>query len=316
MRNSKIGDFKLLKCLGEGGFGQAFLAKDNNGNLAAIKTTRSDAPHADRKMLEQEAEAFKQLSHKNIAGFLHYEREVSAKIEGKSATVDYLILEAIEHGDIFDHLQFAEGFPEEICRYYFKQILFALHHMHSQGVTHRDLKLENILLDSDFNIKIIDFGLAAPVAGRDGSGHLKTNIGTQFYKPPQMLLKQFYQGPEADVWAAAVNLFAFKTANFPFSTASANDPLYCMVSGNKKNRFGMNVNDHTGVKQFWKKHDRSGNWSEEMKDFITRCLQEEPSSRMSVADCLSHPWLSKMPIASANHVKNFCAQNARDVARQ
>jgi serine/threonine protein kinase len=91
--------------------------------------------------------------------------------------------------------------------------------MHNESITHRDLKLENILLDKDFNLKVIDFGLTAPVEGRDGSGTLKTNIGTAYYKPPQMYNNTYYQGPEADMYAAFINLFAFKCANFPFSSA-------------------------------------------------------------------------------------------------
>jgi serine/threonine protein kinase len=57
-------------------------------------------------------------------------------------------------------------------------MLQALHHCHSKGVVHRDLKPENILLDGNYNAKIADFGFAAPIEGRDGSGFLNTVLGT------------------------------------------------------------------------------------------------------------------------------------------
>ena len=93
-------------------------------------------------------------------------------------------------------------------------------HFHKQGVTHRDLKPENIMLDLDFNLKIIDFGLAAPVEGRDGSGSLKTALGTFGYMAPEIHLGRKYQGEHVDVFALGVILFVIYSKHPPFNAAN------------------------------------------------------------------------------------------------
>ena len=77
---------------------------------------------------------------------------------------------------------------EAQARYYFKQLLSGLEYMHNHGITHRDLKPENLILDKDFTLKITDMGFAAPIAGRDNSGTLSTQLGTASYMAPEMIL--------------------------------------------------------------------------------------------------------------------------------
>jgi len=69
-----------------------------------------------------------------------------------------------------------------------------MHALHSKGVTHRDLKPENVLIDSEYNMRIADFGFAAPTEGRDGSGQLRTMLGTESYMAPEIHARQPYNG--------------------------------------------------------------------------------------------------------------------------
>lgn len=138
------------------------------------------------------------------------------KSDGRTVAVAYMVLELVQGGELFDFVALG-AFSEPVCRYYFKQMLQVMHYVHSKGVAHRDLKPENIMLDENFNIKIADFGFAAPLQGRDGSGYLKTMLGTQAYMAPEILLREPYQGHVTDLFALGIILFILQSGAPPFS---------------------------------------------------------------------------------------------------
>ena len=86
-----------------------------------------------------------------------------------------------------------------------------LEYVHTRGVTHRDLKPENVLFDQHFNLKIADFGFAAPIAGRDGSGLCKTKLGTESYMAPEIHMRKPYNGASVDLFACGIILFIMFT---------------------------------------------------------------------------------------------------------
>jgi len=91
------------------------------------------------------------------------------KSSGKpSKTVSYIVLELAQGGELFDFIANSGSFSEPEARFFFKQFMEGLDYCHSHQVAHRDLKPENLLLDKDYNLKIADFGFAAPIEGRDG----------------------------------------------------------------------------------------------------------------------------------------------------
>ena len=97
--------------------------------------------------------------------------------------------------------------------------------MHTTGLAHRDLKSTNILLDQDFNIKLIDLGFAKTMGGDDGRGLMTSRVGTKDHMAPQVF-DGMYRGPDVDIFALGVILFTLMAGHPPFETATPNDPHY------------------------------------------------------------------------------------------
>ena len=148
-----------------------------------------------------------------------------------------MVLEFVQGGELFDFVA-KDKFSEPISRFYFKQLLLATHYCHSKGVAHRDLKPDNIMLDSKFNVKIADFGFAGPIQGRDGSGYLDTTLGTKAYMAPEILNKEpHYQGHVVDLFALGIILFNLYSGHSPFNCARIDDSHYKLIANNRADKF-------------------------------------------------------------------------------
>lgn len=137
---------------------------------------------------------------------------------GQERLCAYIVQELVTGGELFDYVSCGGPFSESVTRYYFKQIISALHHCHTRGIAHRDLKPENILLDKNYDTKLIDFGFATPLEGRTGSGISYTLVGTPGYMAPEIVLGKPYQAPVVDLFATAVITFILFTGFPPFTT--------------------------------------------------------------------------------------------------
>ena len=213
----------------------------------------------------------------------------------------------ITGGELFDYIANTGAFTEEVCKFYFKQMLQGIHYIHSRGFSHRDLKPENILLDKNYNVKIVDFGFACPLEGRDGSGINRSQIGTPGYMAPEILAKQPYQGQVVDIFALGVILFIMRSGHPPFAQASEDDRYYQLLATNRSDLF-------------WKAHSNSqrkgeGYYSEEFKDLITCMLQFHPHQRLCLADIVGHPWCVGGPESTAEQIREEFGRR-QDVNKQ
>ena len=102
---------------------------------------------------------------------------------------------------------------ESDCKFIFTQIMKGMHYLHSRGVCHRDIKLENIIIDDKNNIKLIDFGFGA--TGPKTKLH-NFFCGTPSYMPPEIVQKKDYVGSCADIWSIGILLFTLLSGSFPF----------------------------------------------------------------------------------------------------
>uniref|UniRef100_A0A3P9DPT3 non-specific serine/threonine protein kinase n=1 Tax=Maylandia zebra TaxID=106582 RepID=A0A3P9DPT3_9CICH len=198
--------YEVMETLGKGTYGKVKKAVER----VAIKSIRKEriTDNLDRIHIQREIEITSSLSHPNIIRF-HEVFESRDKI--------VIVMEYASRGELYDYIQERRRLPETEARSIFRQITSAVHYCHKNGVVHRDLKLENILLDQDLNVKLADFGLS-------NNFHkgtlLQTYCGSPLYAAPEIVKGLPYQGPEVDCWALGVLLYALVYSSMPFDGAS------------------------------------------------------------------------------------------------
>lgn len=127
----------------------------------------------------------------------------------------YLVMEYVAGDNLYGYLKQHKHsrLDEKEAKRIFKQLLTALAYCHRKSIAHRDIKLENILLDDSNNVKLIDFGFSTCIPN---DKKIKMFCGTPSYMAPEIVNKEEYAGPPADIWASGVLLFALMNGRFPF----------------------------------------------------------------------------------------------------
>ncbi|KAI9222381.1 kinase-like domain-containing protein, partial [Blastocladiella britannica] len=182
-----LDDFQLLKLIGKGTFGKVLLAKHKTtGRPCAIKVipkaVLKNHPNEIRHVMSERNVLMRNMKHPFLVG-LQYAFQTPIKL--------YLVLDYVNGGELFFHLQRERRFSEDRVRFYAAEITSALEYLHGLGIMYRDLKPENILLDRDGHIALTDFGLAKeniePAVGRTS-----TFCGTPEYLAPEIVKRQPY----------------------------------------------------------------------------------------------------------------------------
>jgi len=258
--------YSLAKRIGEGVFGEVYLAtsKDNpTGPRFALKKLSKQHPKFKRAAVMKEITAGKALRHEGIVN-------VEESFETTSSI--YLVMEYFPGQDLFSQLEDRDYKPFRECeaKAIFSQVMEALAHCHEHGIAHRDIKLENILMDKQGRSRLIDFGLCDP----DSKMRMCIDsVGSPAYISPEILMGKPYNGYKADIWSSGVVLHALLFGCFPFS------PI----------QYKHLVNGQGIAVQF-----PDSTVSTVAKDLIRLMLKLDPQTRPSVQDVLAHEWLKPL----------------------
>lgn len=210
------------------------------------------------KMYRREVDILKLIDHPFIVAL--YE-----ELEDEKAF--YLVMELVEGSNLVSLVNSWGRLSESMARKYFVQIIDALDYLHNEAkVIHRDLKLENIIIDANDNIRIIDFGISKFIEGNDDVNH--HTCGSEPYLPPEMILNNGYS-VKADIWSIGVTLYTLVYGSMPFSPVKNKNVFKSILYETPK--FLQNV-------------------SQELRDLLTNILQKDPLLRISIDMIKQHSW--------------------------
>ncbi|CAI8610861.1 unnamed protein product [Vicia faba] len=206
----RLGKYELGRTLGEGNFGKVKFARNTDSQQPyAIKIVDKNKiiDLNITNQIKREISALKLLRHPNVVKLY----EVLA-----SKTKICMVLEYVTGQELFHKIASKGKLNETEGRKLFQQLIDGVSYCHSKGVFHRDIKLENVLVDAKGNLKITDFGLSALHQQFREDGLLHTTCGSPNYVAPEILANRGYNGASSDVWSCGVILYVVLTGYLPF----------------------------------------------------------------------------------------------------
>ncbi|RKP19119.1 Pkinase-domain-containing protein, partial [Rozella allomycis CSF55] len=261
----RIEKYSIGKTIGSGSTGKVKLGIDTTtGERVAIKIIMRDneikSMTAREVRIQREVVLMRLMDHPNIV-----------KFHDIVATDDlyFMISEYINGGQMLDFIIAHGKLREKQARRFFRQLLSAISYCHENGIVHRDLKIENILIGSDGQIKLIDFGLANFF---DVQYCLKTFCGSLYFAAPELLSGKLYTGPEIDIWSLGIVLYVLVCGKVPF------DDMNATILHEKIKAGQVEYPSYL---------------SSDLKDLLSKIIQTDPLKRIPLNEIIDHPWVTK-----------------------
>ncbi|XP_039085164.1 serine/threonine-protein kinase SIK2 [Hyaena hyaena] len=256
----RVGFYDIEGTLGKGNFAVVKLGRHRiTKTEVAIKIIdKSQLDAVNLEKIYREVQIMKMLDHPHII-------KLYQVMETKNML--YLVTEYAKNGEIFDYLANHGRLNESEARRKFWQILSAVDYCHGRKIVHRDLKAENLLLDSNMNIKLADFGFGNFFK----SGELlATWCGSPPYAAPEVFEGQQYEGPQLDIWSMGVVLYVLVCGALPFDGPTLPILRQRVLEGRFRIPYFM---------------------SEDCEHLIRRMLVLDPSKRLTIAQIKEHKWM-------------------------
>ncbi|CAI9269003.1 unnamed protein product [Lactuca saligna] len=259
--------YEVVKDLGAGNFAVARLMRHKETkDLVAMKYIERG-----KKIDENVAREIinhRSLRHPNIIRF----KEVIL-----TPTHLAIVMEYAAGGGLFDRICTAGRFSENEARYFFQQLVSGVSFCHSMQICHRDLKLENTLLDGSRvpRLKICDFGYSKSLLLHSIP---KSTVGTPAYVAPEVLFRREYDGKLADLWSCGVTLYVMLVGTYPFEDPA--DPKNFRKTISRIMGIQYKIPDYVYI-------------SQECKQLLSRIFVANPSRRITIKEIKNHPWFLK-----------------------
>ena len=278
--------YAILEKKGSGATARVYLVKDpETEKIYAAKIMKKSTDFFDK-----EIEILKSLKSANNPFIVNLVDNGTGNVVLKDKVLEnrqYIVLEYAPKSELFHYLYCCkEGFPEKYSKVIFVKILRGVLSCHKAGICHRDLKMQNILLDEKYNPKLCDFGFAT-----FNTGKLSDYLGTLNYAAPEILSSTPYDGIKADIFSLGVILINLVTCKIGFGEATKKDPYYRYIMGNH-------------YAQYWKLVSGQINGiSEELKRLYFRMVSFKPKNRPTIEEILNDDWIKEIRELNEDQLK-------------
>ena len=287
--NAKPEDnYIIISKLGKGSFGSVYKVKHKiTGEIRAMKIIKKYLIKDSREKIDnnglREIQILKELDHPNILKIIEYYKDEKNY---------YIITELLNGGDLSDFIMKFKKCNERIVASIMKQLLSALNYLHFNGIVHRDIKLENIMIhkknekidDIDsFEIKLIDFGESIYFKENE---YLSDTVGSPYYVSPEVLNKNYNE--KCDIWSSGVVLYIMLTGRFPFF-GNTSHKLYENIKTGKYRKTGK---EYKAI-------------SKEGKKLIEQMLTLNPKKRITASQCLNSPFFKNLENQNLGDIPNL-----------
>ncbi|CAL1539698.1 unnamed protein product [Lymnaea stagnalis] len=273
--SKRVGSYLLGRTLGVGSFAKVkeglHLTTGEKVAIKVIDKKRAKTDNYVRKNLRREGKLLQLIRHPNIVSLFEVMETDNSY---------YLVTELCRGGDLMEYISAKKRLPEAEVSKFIRQIVSAVDYLHRIGIIHRDLKIENLLLDSNKDIKLIDFGLSNFIKvanspdGARAQEFCVTQCGSPAYAAPELLNHEKY-GLQVDLWSIGVNMYAMLTGGLPFTVEPFNiKALYAKMRDRQMNPIPDDL-------------------SRDCRDLLKKFLNPDPTRRVTISEALCHPWLAQ-----------------------
>ncbi|ELQ76493.1 Serine/threonine protein kinase [Trachipleistophora hominis] len=280
LNERRIKEYTLLRTLGKGSFSKVKLAASPDGQHVAIKIIPRNLRYNSinkESRCKREERIYREAI---ITALVCHPHIIKLRAFFYNDLHFYMVYEYVSGRSLLNCIRENGVLDEQLARKFFTQIVDAVNFMHSNAIVHRDLKIENILIDKGGNIKIIDFGLSNFY---DSKQFLGTFCGSLQFAAPELLRGRVYTGPEVDMWSLGVILYVMVVGTLPFDDKDVS----ILHSKIKKGRFAFRREVSASARKL-----------------IGGLIESDAKKRYRMRDVLKSDWLNERSPSQTKHPQN------------